>query len=149
MHCLKDTKKFSNTGLENCWEAKGTFLLKPPSPIPHSSKSSWNRLSRTISSWVLTTSMDGDSTASPSSVCNVWPQTKKVFSCVQMECHVFQFVLIAYCPTNVGALCGGSLWDSPVNLNIKNCNVQTPSDDPSWNIIHSSSMTLKSKILLF
>lgn len=68
---------------------------------------------------------------------SVW-QKKKVFSCVQMEFHVFQFVLIAYCPTNVGSVCCGSLWDFPINLNKKSFNVQTSSDEPSWNIIRSS-----------
>lgn len=115
---LKGQKKSTNTGLQNSWEAKGTFWSHPaqfptqaslagtgcPGPYP---------VEFLLYPWMEIPQLLQATCAS------VWPQTKKVFSCVQMEFHVFQFVLIAYCPTNVGALCGGSLWGFPINLNRK------------------------------
>lgn len=76
-----------------------TNVLTLSSPFHCSSRVSYRRLPRTISTWVLSFSTDGDTTASLSILLDHC-DNEKVFSCVQVGFHVFQFVPVASGPAS-------------------------------------------------
>ena len=81
----------------------GDHLVQPPC----SSRVSWSRLPRTMSSQVLNVSNDGDATTSGQPVPMFNHSHSEVFSYVQAEFPVFHFVPIASLPVT------GHHWEEP------------------------------------
>ena len=75
----------------------GTDLWRSSGPIPCSSRVSYSRLPRTMTSRISNISKDGDSTTSLGNLfqCSVALTVTKVFSCAQVSFHVF--LICAHC----------------------------------------------------
>lgn len=84
---------------ENHTESENHSGLKGPWQIPSQPLFRTDRLLRASACQVLKTSMDGDCTTSLGNLSNTWLlHTEKVFSWVQLETSLLQFMTVVSCP---------------------------------------------------